>query len=129
MHISNLPKIPNLDIQLRHFEIDFFSWSSLPIQSEGGSLWSRIKISTNDKVRLVFRTLEFNLNVTGVGSIFDISIDLVGPTQDLQVCEWVFFANEEKRDRHTAGGKFNPRAIAQAMLLFPVPLGPMIMFR
>lgn len=29
----------------------------------------------------------------------------------------------------TFGGKFNPRAIAQAILLLPVPLGPMIMFK
>lgn len=30
---------------------------------------------------------------------------------------------------HTAGGKLRPRAIAHAIVLFPVPLGPMIMFK
>ena len=29
----------------------------------------------------------------------------------------------------TLGGKLSPRQIAQAMLLFPVPLGPMTMFK
>ena len=56
----------------------------MPIQSEGGSLGACIEISTNNKVRLVFWALEFNLDVTGIGSIFDIRIDLVGATQNLQ---------------------------------------------
>lgn len=35
---------------------------------------------------------------------------------------------EEVRE-HTAGGKLRPSAIAHAIVLFPVPLGPMIIFK
>ena len=83
--------------------------------------------SLDDNIPLPSRVFQLDLCLGLLRSLFDIALEIVCASHDLPLSAALQIPISAKLS--TFGGKPSPMAMAAAMVLFPVPLGPRIMLR
>jgi hypothetical protein len=125
----HLPKILNLNVQLGHMVLDLLPSGRLAVQEERRLVVLRGQCPLDNQVALTRRSFQLNLNIAIGSIVLDKGVELGCSSQHLSPHSTSIRARHVPRFERTLGGKFNPRAIAHAILLLPVPLGPRIMFK
>lgn len=125
--LSHLPEVPDLDIQLCDSSVDILSNRTLSVDGKRCVSGPLNKLAPDDYVRLPWVAFQLNLDVPLLLGLLHKRVQIL-TTENLND-GWRRRKNPVSPDTLTLGGKLSPRQIAQAMLLFPVPLGPMTMFR
>ena len=100
----------------------------LTIQFERRFLVADLNVPSNDRILLPNLSLEFNLDPTRRSTILDESRNLRLSTENLRTTMSAVDLCESGETRTEAGNP-SPIAMAQAMVDFPVPFGPIIMLR
>lgn len=80
---SDLPKIANLYSELGHPQTDLLAGGRLSVQSEARCLVVCIQITPDDQVGLAAETLQLDLDISRVFSLFHKKTDFVGTTENL----------------------------------------------
>jgi hypothetical protein len=127
VNFSRLPEVPDLDVQLRNGSIDVLSNRTLPVNGKRCIPGPLDKVALDDYVWLPRVAFQLDLDVPLLFGLFHKRIQVLA-TKDLSN-QRSWRRNTVSSKTLTLGGKLRPRQIAQAILLFPVPLGPMTMFR
>ena len=127
MSLSRLPEVPDLDIQLCDGSVDILSNCALSVNGKRCVSGPFDKIAPDNYVRLPGVSFQLDLDVPFLLGLFHERIQIL-TTKNLND-GWRWQRNLVSSNGLTLGGKLSPRQIAQAMLLFPVPLGPITMFR
>lgn len=125
--LRRIPEISHLDIQFCDGSIDILSHRALAVNGERGVSGPLDEIAPDDYVRLPGVTFQLDLDIPLFFGLFHKGVQVL--TAEKLGNKWFQGRNSVPLTTLTLGGKLSPRQMAQAMLLFPVPLGPMTMFR